>query len=198
MAIDDRVEPRGRRILGLVLAAAVVLGAGLAVASYYGWLFGDDLEREREHARRAQEQYARELADKERSWVASKPADGMDGGGGAPAEQRQNPLSVSMSTLSCKEAHKRFAAEGGKARIDADLERRVKRRLSYGKYLQQCRVSHTTKVFICATIIRGVAEGVTVQLTPNDEDDAHCVEEAIRRMSFPEAEEAVVATTRFQ
>jgi hypothetical protein len=168
---------------------ALGLGLALALGSYFGWL-SSDLEREREEARQARERYERELEEKSRIWAAATEQPTATASASAPA--------APLSTSSCKEAHERFGSDAGPPRIDPELERKVKNRLSYGTYLRDCHVPARTKILICATIVRGVAEGVTVKLTPEDEDEAGCIDRSIRRMSFPHADVAVVATTRFQ
>ena len=183
-------QRRAPRWLPFGLLGALSVAVTLALASYYG-LFSGDLERQREEARLARERYERELEEQRRAWAAATEEPS------APAP-RTETSSRPLSTLSCKEAHQRFASDAGTARIDPELERRVKSRLSYGTYLRDCHVPSKTKVFICATIVRGIAEGVTVKLTPEDERDAACIDQRVRSMDFPVADEAVVATTRFQ
>lgn len=187
--VDGGVAPR--RAIWLVALLALALAAGFALASYLGWLSGD-LEELREESRRARERYEQELEEQRRAWAtaAQEPS--------APTPSASSAPATPLSTLSCKEAHERFAGDAGPPRIDPELERKVKNRLSYGTYLTDCHVPGSTRVLICATIVGGVAEGVTVQLTPPNEDDTRCIDRAVRTMTFPVAEVAVVATTRFQ
>jgi hypothetical protein len=180
-----------KKLIVIGIGAAVVVGVGLALASYLG-LFSDH-EAEREKAARELAEYQRQLEEKQRKFEEEKRK--REGGGGADAGPE-----VPLSTDSCEKAHERYKAERGASKppaIDAKTEEAIKNKLSRGNYLGDCRVPGTTKVHICASILEGRAAGVTVKVTPDDPKLMRCIDEAVRRMSFPEGREMVIASTHF-
>jgi hypothetical protein len=73
----------------------------------------------------------------------------------------------------------------------------IKETLSSGAYLQSCEVPEAASIDVCAAIIGGVAQGVTVKVNPGDAPTAACIADAIRRLDFPAHELVSVARTEF-
>lgn len=73
----------------------------------------------------------------------------------------------------------------------------IKTILNAGEYLNTCSVAASAAVDVCAAIIGGRAVGVTVKIVPGTEDQAACVANTIRRMSFPDHALVSVARTEF-
>jgi hypothetical protein len=73
----------------------------------------------------------------------------------------------------------------------------IKEQLNRGTYLNDCNIESSAAVEICAAIAEGQVAGVTVSLDPGSVQQADCVAEKVREMSYPEHPELVVARTAF-
>ncbi len=136
-----------------------------------------------------------------------------------PAHPEINPSSVPSLALLGTSARGEEVAESGDGMsceevIDAERRRaergevsgeepppehgdEIKAMLNTGAFLSPCNVHESASVEVCAAIIDGHAEGVTVALAPGSTDQAACVANAIRRMSFPAHPLVAVARTTF-
>lgn len=104
---------------------------------------------------------------------------------------------------SCEEViddHRRRAERGEVSGEEPPPEHgdEIKALLNAGEFLSPCNVDETASVDVCAAIIDGHAEGVTVALTAGSSDQAACVANSIRRMTFPMHPLVAVARTTFE
>jgi hypothetical protein len=73
----------------------------------------------------------------------------------------------------------------------------IKEQLNRGTYLNECNVEPSVAVEICAAIAEGQAVGITVGLDPGSVQQADCVAEKVREMTYPEHPDLVMARTAF-
>lgn len=69
--------------------------------------------------------------------------------------------------------------------------------LNDGHFLNDCRVPETSGVELCVAVADGVAKGVTVWMKPGTTEQADCIADKIRELSFPEHDLVSVARTNF-
>lgn len=69
--------------------------------------------------------------------------------------------------------------------------------LNKGTYLNTCNAPASMAVTICAAVINGKAEGVTVTTTPHDSEVGSCIAKSIIEMSFPVSPKLDITKTTF-
>ncbi|HZO13012.1 MAG TPA: hypothetical protein VFB62_07130 [Polyangiaceae bacterium] len=77
-----------------------------------------------------------------------------------------------------------------------EYDAELKKGLSRGTYLNECRVPSAATVRICAAVLDGTVRGVTVSMDSAEQEHADCVAEAILRMQF--TPQPMMALTRTQ
>ena len=116
---------------------------------------------------------------------------------------RGEEASASGDGPSCEDVidrERRRAESGDAAGEEPPVEHDddIRATLSSGDYLNGCNVDDIAAIDVCAAIIDGRADGVTVELNPGNAGQAACVANAIRRIDFPTHHLVSVARTSFE
>ncbi len=102
---------------------------------------------------------------------------------------------------SCEEVNqrerRRAREEGAGEEAPEEHAAEIEAVLNDGGYLSSCNVASSSSVELCVAVIHGKAEGVTVSLGPGTLEQADCIADAIRQLSFPHHDLVSVARTNF-
>ncbi len=69
--------------------------------------------------------------------------------------------------------------------------------LARNRYFQSCRVPSRFEIKICAAVQNGEVQGATVRLSPRAPSYERCIEQGVRKLSFPSHPRMDVTTTTF-
>src|SRR4030095_14136242 len=107
-----------------------------------------------------------------------------------------HPVESNGDGQGCNAAVQAWIEEtGGEAQNPPpEYDEELKKTLSRGTYLNDCRVPPTASVKICAAVLDGTVRGVTVAMDPAEQEHADCVAEAISHMQF--TRQPIMALTR--
>ena len=117
----------------------------------------------------------------------------------APASPRLDAVQGTGSGPGCEDGRTAWLDEHEPPDEEPPEEHAVAiiKQLNRGTYLNDCNIESSAAVEICAAIVEAQVAGVTVSLDPGSVQQADCVAEKVREMSYPEHPELVMARTAF-
>ena len=107
-----------------------------------------------------------------------------DKSSGKPAEQLHVSVAITAG-MSCEKASKAFPQHEGAAQPDYAKLQAPMSTTSFDQSIGACNVPSSTGIKLCAEVQGGQVKGVTVNLSPNNNNLAVCIDRVTRALAFP-------------
>jgi hypothetical protein len=104
----------------------------------------------------------------------------------------------SCEAVSTAERERALASGAAEEEAPEEHATEITHVLNQGHYLNDCQLPERSGVELCVAVIDGEARGVTVSLRPGTHEQAACIANQIRRLSFPSHALVSIARTEFE